>query len=64
MKGDKVWLYDYIDLLEEAELQTYKSPEEEDFINSVRERYDKYGNATYISKKQLNWLESIVERGS
>lgn len=56
-------LIDHIDLFEGAISCQYLSPNEEDFLQGLQDKYDKFGRATYISTDQLAWLERIVERG-
>ena len=58
-----LFLKDYIDLLEEAEMCEYLTPKEESFIESLRENYDEYRNGCFVSEKQIDWLESIVNKG-
>jgi len=57
-----LYIDDYLELLETAELQDRISPAEEDFIAGLREKHDNFGKAAYISQAQIDWLERIVER--
>ena len=58
-----MYLKDYMDLLEEAQGCEYLTPNEETFIKSLFDKYEQYGNGCYISEKQIEWLENIVDRG-
>ena len=33
-----------------------------DFVNSLRERFEKYGERTRITRPQVFWLRDIAER--
>lgn len=36
------------------------TPKEREFVESLSERIDKYGERTFVSPKQLEWLEALV----
>jgi hypothetical protein len=35
---------------------------EQSFLIDLRERFDKWGDETYVSEKQINWLRSLEGR--
>lgn len=57
------FLKDYMELLDEAESCEYLTPNEEEFISGLQDKYEEYGNGCFISEKQINWLENIVDKG-
>ncbi len=54
----------YINLLEAAEQCVSLPAKDEEFIQSLRTEYSKFGDAAIISDEQLKWLEDITERAS
>jgi hypothetical protein len=38
------------------------NPTEKTFIESMSERFDKYGVQTFISDKQYSWIQQLHER--
>lgn len=46
-------LTDYTD-----EMESHES----DFVEQLQERFDKYGDETFISGKQIGWLRSLEAR--
>jgi hypothetical protein len=37
-------------------------PNEKSFVEDLSEKFDKYGEGTFISHNQLRWLRDIYER--
>lgn len=35
---------------------------EQTFLIDLRERFDRWGDETYVSEKQINWLRSLESR--
>jgi hypothetical protein len=38
------------------------APNEKTFITDMEERFTKYGEGTYVSDKQYDWIKAIYER--
>lgn len=51
-----------INRLYEAGAEQNMNERERDFYQSLSERFDVYGDDTFISAKQLYWLRDLVER--
>lgn len=51
----------YEDLIEEAECEA-NSDWEMDFVSDLKDKYDQYGDNTYVSEAQLAKLEKIANR--
>ena len=54
---------DFDETFEQAEINA-STDREIDFVASIRGKLEVYGEKTYISEKQIEWLESIAERTS
>ena len=57
------FLSDHMELFEDAKMCKHLSPSEEDFLQDLEVKYEQHGNATYISDKQIAWLERMIDRG-
>ena len=53
---------DLEELLEQAELRASAlDDKEEEFVGSVRVRFDRFGERTYMTEAQMAWLRRIAE---
>lgn len=52
---------DYEDLLDDAEDHA-ESVWENDFVADMRDRYEQYGDSTFVSYEQLDKLREIAEK--
>lgn len=52
---------DFDDTFEQAELNA-STTKEMAFIEDFRDKLEQYGEKTYVSEKQLDWLESIARK--
>lgn len=53
-------LADFEQLLSDAESQATTEKEQE-FVGDINAKYEKYGPGMYLTEKQREWLERIVE---
>ena len=57
-----LYLKDYEPLFKKALECDRLSPNEEEFLHDLELRQEEYGDGTYLSEKQLNWLKAIAEK--
>ena len=55
--------WDDFDELLDAALELKLRGKKWRFVADMKEKFDEYGDETYVSRAQYDWLKSIVDKG-